>query len=164
MSVQDKYIIKTHIIHQSMWRKWIYMSKILIKMIRIHGVTSKRQSVHLILERLNYFSNHLLIAVKIIWISHTIFQPKPRDFFKSVVMIHQKRMVQKNGENFKKNSKTFWIFFKGFPVFLNHSFLKDHNHWFKKNLLVLVGILCGLFRWFSQWSINDLKNSLTFPK
>ena len=52
--------------HQIMLGQHIYMSKILIKMIIIHGGPYMRQLMHLALYRLNYLPNYFLITLKII--------------------------------------------------------------------------------------------------
>ena len=74
--LQDPDIMETHLIHQSILWKLIYMSKILIKIIRIHWGPSMRKLVHIILEGLNYFLNCFLINAIIIETSYKKFHLK----------------------------------------------------------------------------------------
>ena len=71
---QDPDMMEAHRRNQIMLGQWIQMSKILIKMIRIHGRPSTRQCMHLRLDRLNYYPNNFLITVKIIQMRHKKFQ------------------------------------------------------------------------------------------
>ena len=61
---------KTHMRHLHILGLWILMSKIPIKMIRIHGGQLSRQFMNLILENLNYLLMRLLRTVKIIEMIH----------------------------------------------------------------------------------------------
>ena len=108
-------MMEKHRRHHIVLVSLMYMSKILIKMIIIHGRPSTRKLMHLILQELNYYSDHFLVAVKIILMSHKAFQLKSRIIFKisfeeslyeQAVMIRRKRMVhkRKNGKNLKKKT------------------------------------------------------------
>ena len=73
----SKYGRKTHKTPEYFRTMDIYV-KILIKMMRIHGRTSTRKLMHLILEGLKNFPRCFLINVKTILMSHTKFHLKPR--------------------------------------------------------------------------------------
>ena len=63
-------MMETRIRHRIVLVQWIKRSKILIK---IHGGPSTSQLMHLILERLNYLPNILMINVKSVKIKHKTF-------------------------------------------------------------------------------------------
>ena len=88
---------ETHRRIQTMIRKCIKMSQILIKMITMHGGPFTRQSKNLTLERLNYFTEYLSIFDKS---TRTKPQKIPVDIKKNVKQSHWKKVYMRRWRGF----------------------------------------------------------------